>query len=158
MTFKSFGILFLSLVYSAMSQSTIVKLKYWYYYILRLSSVFLYLFHDFLCSPSPVHGDYSPWQRLHECSRSCGGGTEHFIRYCDNPRPAHGGKNCSRLGPAEKSQSCNTQKCPGKLLLCGWNIYKSLSIYITQREIYTVILQLIWIQFVFFQMFYHIIK
>lgn len=57
-------------------------------------------------------GGYSSWQRLHECSRLCGGGTEHFIRYCDNPRPAHVGKNCSRLGPAEKSQSCNTQKCP----------------------------------------------
>ena len=68
-------------------------------------------------SPPPVHGDYSQWYNWFWCSRSCGGGTQTLIRYCNNPRPANGGKCCLRLGPARKSQSCNTQKCPGKVFL-----------------------------------------
>ena len=35
-------------------------------------------------------------------------------RTCSNPLPAHGGKDCSVLGPDTSTRECNTQKCPGK--------------------------------------------
>ena len=44
---------------------------------------------------------------------SCGGGTHSRTRSCDNPKPAHGGKDCSKLGPASESKACNSHPCPG---------------------------------------------
>lgn len=63
-----------------------------------------------------VHGGYSNWYTRGACSRSCGGGTQLAYRFCDNPRPAHRGRDCKRLGPHYEYQTCNTQKCPGRLL------------------------------------------
>ena len=48
---------------------------------------------------------------------SCGGGTHSRSRSCDNPKPAHGGKDCSKLGPASESKACNNQPCPGMHVL-----------------------------------------
>ena len=70
----------------------------------------------FFSIPSLVDGGYSQWYKWFGCSRSCGGGAQTLIRFCDNPWPTHGGIDCRRLGPNVKSQSCNTYKCPGKVL------------------------------------------
>ena len=42
------------------------------------------------------------------------------VRACDKPVPAFGGKNCSELGPASETISCNEQKCPGNVLICNF--------------------------------------
>ena len=63
-----------------------------------------------------VHGGYSPWSNWGVCSKSCDGGTQIRSRTCTNPRPAHGGKDCKKLGPDTLTQSCSTHKCPGKFI------------------------------------------
>ena len=60
-----------------------------------------------------VNGGYSKWSDFGKCSVSCGGGVQSRSRSCDNPKPAHGGKDCSKLGPALESRSCNSHPCPG---------------------------------------------
>ncbi|KAL9951951.1 hypothetical protein ACROYT_G044709 [Oculina patagonica] len=59
----------------------------------------------------PIDGGYTDWSAS-ECSVTCGGGTQKLTRTCTNPPPSNGGRDCSRLGPAEKTQECNTQPCP----------------------------------------------
>ncbi|XP_078354736.1 uncharacterized protein LOC144639305 isoform X3 [Oculina patagonica] len=59
----------------------------------------------------PIDGGYTEWSES-ECSVTCGGGTQTLTRTCTNPPPSNGGKDCSELGPAEKTQECNTQECP----------------------------------------------
>ena len=34
-----------------------------------------------------------------------------LTRTCTNPPPYNGGKDCSELGPAEKTLACNEQEC-----------------------------------------------
>lgn len=43
------------------------------------------------------------------CSVTCGNGTEEYSRSCDNPAPAHGGKQCS--GPSVKVSPCSPSLC-----------------------------------------------
>ena len=62
-----------------------------------------------------VNGGWSEWGTYDSCSKTCGGGTQTRNRQCTNPPPAHGGRYCS--GASSDSRSCNTQPCPGKLLL-----------------------------------------
>ena len=38
-------------------------------------------------------------------------------RLCDKPKPQNGGKSCALLGAPTKSQTCNTDACPGNELL-----------------------------------------
>nr|XP_058959478.1 coadhesin-like [Pocillopora verrucosa] len=61
--------------------------------------------------PCPIDGKYTEWQES-ECTVTCGGGIKTFTRTCTNPPPSNGGKNCSELGPSEKTESCNIQECP----------------------------------------------
>lgn len=60
-----------------------------------------------------VNGGYSAWGPYGSCSKSCGGGQQTRTRNCTNPPPAHGGKDCSDLGPSTSSRECNDQGCPG---------------------------------------------
>ena len=60
-----------------------------------------------------IDGGYGPWTTS-ACSKTCGGGTQTKTRRCNSPTPAHGGKDCSRLGPASQQQACNANHCPGK--------------------------------------------
>ncbi|KAL9978387.1 hypothetical protein ACROYT_G015895 [Oculina patagonica] len=62
--------------------------------------------------PSPIDGKYTDWSPVSECSVTCGGGIQTLRRTCTNPPPSNGGRNCTRLGPAVKTISCNVQKCP----------------------------------------------
>ena len=68
------------------------------------------MFHYF----SIVHGGYSDWSDWSTCSLTCGGGSTMRTRSCTNPTPDHGGNDCSSLGSASETNSCNNQPCPGK--------------------------------------------
>ena len=57
-----------------------------------------------------IDGKYTEWKES-ECSATCGGGVITKTRTCTNPAPQHGGKDCSGLGPAEMTLSCNEQEC-----------------------------------------------
>ena len=63
-------------------------------------------------NPCPVHGGYSAWGNFSVCSKSCQNGTKFRTRTCDKPRPLHGGRNCSRLGPSLEVLACNEFPCP----------------------------------------------
>ncbi|XP_068730538.1 coadhesin-like isoform X2 [Montipora capricornis] len=64
--------------------------------------------------PCPIDGGYTNWTEYTQCTVSCGGGTHQRSRDCTNPKPAHGGKNCEKLGSAMEIQECNTEACPSK--------------------------------------------
>ena len=61
-----------------------------------------------------VNGGYSDFGAWSECSASCGEGTQTRSRTCTNPAPSNGGADCSGLGNADESQSCNLVECPGQ--------------------------------------------
>ncbi|XP_078360599.1 uncharacterized protein LOC144644910 [Oculina patagonica] len=61
---------------------------------------------------TPIDGKYTDWSPASECSATCGAGIQTLKRTCTNPPPSNGGRNCTRLGPAVKTISCNEQKCP----------------------------------------------
>ncbi|POI27930.1 hypothetical protein CIB84_008320 [Bambusicola thoracicus] len=56
-----------------------------------------------------VHGQWSSWSPFSSCSRSCGGGVQIRQRFCNNPRPAFGGKECQ--GASIQAEMCNAQAC-----------------------------------------------
>ena len=60
----------------------------------------------------PIHGGFSEWTEFSECTKSCGNGSQNRTRKCSNPKPQHGGKDCSSLGANAEIQQCNTQHCP----------------------------------------------
>lgn len=55
---------------------------------------------------------WSSWSPFGLCSVTCGGGKQKRTRICCNPVPADAVKSCP--GSNISSQSCNTNKCPGK--------------------------------------------
>ena len=57
-----------------------------------------------------IDGGYTEFSES-ECSVTCGGGTKNLTRTCTNPPPSNGGKDCSELGPAEKTVRCNEAIC-----------------------------------------------
>ena len=61
-----------------------------------------------------VHGGYGQWGDYTDCSATCNGGQRTRTRTCDNPAPAHRGKDCRKLGPDTEKRACNLQACPGK--------------------------------------------
>ena len=61
-----------------------------------------------------VDGGWSSWAFIGACSKSCGGGSRSRRRYCNNPKPAYFGKNCSHLGSDTDTVPCNIHPCPGK--------------------------------------------
>ena len=42
----------------------------------------------------PVHGGLTEWTEFSTCTKSCGMGLKNRTRYCTNPQPQHGGKDC----------------------------------------------------------------
>lgn len=67
-------------------------------------------------NPCPVNGGYGKWSKYTQCSLSCGGGKQKRERLCNTPLPAYGGKNCSSLGLAIETRTCNTNNCPGRYM------------------------------------------
>ena len=66
-----------------------------------------------LLSFTIVDGSWSAWGSYGQCSKTCGRGIKIRHRYCTNPAPARGGRNCT--GPRTDSAPCNERMCPGKL-------------------------------------------
>lgn len=62
--------------------------------------------------PCPIDGGYTAWTKFSECSKPCGNGTRFRFRNCTNPRPQHGGRNCSRYGDDIEILFCNVHYCP----------------------------------------------
>lgn len=61
----------------------------------------------------PVHGRFGPWTNWSECSNKCGKGIQTSERYCDNPSPAFGGRDCQ--GQRELRRNCqNYSGCPSR--------------------------------------------
>ncbi|XP_016091061.1 LOW QUALITY PROTEIN: SCO-spondin [Sinocyclocheilus grahami] len=61
--------------------------------------------------PCPRDGGLSPWGPWGPCSLSCGGlGQKTRSRSCNQPSPAHGGRDCD--GPLLDTAYCQTPDCP----------------------------------------------
>ena len=66
-----------------------------------------------------IHGGWSIWTIWSKCSASCGKGIQTRIRYCDNPAPMYGGRDCK--GYAEERITCYSDiKCG---IDGGWSIW-----------------------------------
>eukprot|EP00795_Rhopilema_esculentum_P015293 gene15293-6507_t len=76
----------------------------------------------------PVDGGYGPWEPIGTCSKSCGRGEKLIIRRCENPKPAHGGKDCSKLGETNQTVACNLKPCPVDGGYGPWSSYGSCSV------------------------------
>lgn len=60
-----------------------------------------------------VDGDFTPWTSWSSCPDTCGRtALRSRERYCTNPAPANGGKNCE--GPRFQLKLCKIKHCPGK--------------------------------------------
>ncbi|GFO05466.1 hemicentin-1 [Plakobranchus ocellatus] len=60
-----------------------------------------------LCS---MDGGFGPWSDWTECSLPCGGGVRSRLRFCNNPAPMYGGKQCTPNNYVEE-EMCNTAAC-----------------------------------------------
>ena len=75
--------------------------------------------------PCPIHGNYSTWSSFGPCSKSCDNGTQTRRRFCTQPSPRFGGRNCSSLGLDDETRLCETQPCPGNsrvFIVCSYLI------------------------------------
>ncbi|KXJ14578.1 Coadhesin [Exaiptasia diaphana] len=68
-----------------------------------------------------LDGGYSQWTPWSSCTKTCEEGTRNRTRSCTNPRPQHGGRDCSRLGTATQSSVCNTRICPENSGYSDWS-------------------------------------
>ena len=57
----------------------------------------------------PVDCQWSEWSKSGECTKSCGGGTQHFQRKI-LVQPRSGGQTCT--GNFIKQEKCNVLGCP----------------------------------------------
>lgn len=66
-----------------------------------------------------VDGDFTPWTSWSSCPDACGRtALRSRERYCTNPAPANGGRNCE--GPRFQLKLCKIKQCAGsfsKLLM-----------------------------------------
>lgn len=82
-----------------------------------------------------VDGGYSAWSAWSKCSKTCSTGYKVRARYCNNPRPANGGKDCSVLGPSRETLVCKPwPPCDGRVPSIGCHALSStlLQYYINQ--------------------------
>ncbi|KAL4226069.1 hypothetical protein ACF0H5_014057 [Mactra antiquata] len=80
-----------------------------------------------LCTTSqhcPIDGNYTLWSVWSSCPVTCGAGTIFRTRYCTNPSPQFGGKNCSGLGNDVDVSICNTL-CPVNGGWGEWHVWSS---------------------------------
>jgi len=65
-----------------------------------------------------VDGNWGAYTPYGECSSYCGGGVQEKFRYCNNPVPAFGGKDCT--GYAKMVRVCNMMPCKGWSNWTAW--------------------------------------
>ncbi|KAG8182020.1 hypothetical protein JTE90_013951 [Oedothorax gibbosus] len=58
----------------------------------------------------PVNGEWGSWSSWGPCSSSCNKGQKKRFRFCNDPPPAGGGRECS--GPSQEIEFCNAYRCP----------------------------------------------
>ena len=64
--------------------------------------------------PCPRDGGLTEWEPWSACDANCGKGNQTSQRFCLNPAPAFGGKNCR--GDLERRRVCDSGKpCPSKI-------------------------------------------
>ena len=64
--------------------------------------------------PCPRDGGMTDWEDWSACDANCGKGNQTSQRFCANPAPAFGGKNCD--GELERRRVCDSGKpCPSKI-------------------------------------------
>ncbi|XP_027060312.1 uncharacterized protein LOC113686839 isoform X1 [Pocillopora damicornis] len=59
--------------------------------------------------PAPIDGHWGRWSDWGSCSKTCNDGIRKRFRRCDNPSPAHGGKNCQ--GYERGQEMCILKRC-----------------------------------------------
>ncbi|XP_056016064.1 cartilage intermediate layer protein 1-like [Ostrea edulis] len=77
--------------------------------------------HGYVTEPiatNPIDGGWTLWDTWSDCSATCNGGTRTRQRYCVNPPPQNGGRNC--VGTVQESESCNPFTCPNCNRRCPW--------------------------------------
>ncbi|XP_061166391.1 neurogenic locus Notch protein-like [Saccostrea echinata] len=62
------------------------------------------------CEVQVVDGSWRSWGEWSSCSVTCGNGTQHRSRVCNDPAPNNGGLDC--LGSNTERQTCNNTTCP----------------------------------------------
>ena len=67
-----------------------------------------------------VDGKYGKWILNSTCNVTCGDGYRRWIRRCDSPSPAHGGRNCSLGESVEKWELCRMKSCVPLPKDSGW--------------------------------------
>ena len=86
-----------------------------------------------------VHGGYDDWSDWGTCSETCGEGQKTRSRSCTNPAPAYGGDDCTEIGDATESQTCNDGPCPGMcpMIRIEFLIYSRIIITFNHRYMYS---------------------
>ncbi|XP_061184990.1 SCO-spondin-like [Saccostrea echinata] len=76
------------------------------------------------CIPSKfcaVNGGWSSWSSYSACSVTCGYGKMTRRRYCNNPKPANGGKDC--VGSSGFTVVCKNVNCPVNGGFSAWSAW-----------------------------------
>ena len=72
--------------------------------------------------PCPIHGEWTAWSNWSHCSVTCARGSQMRFRTCSDPKPQHGGHNCS--GNSSDLKYCDLGPCP---IHGGWTTWSSWS-------------------------------
>uniref|UniRef100_A0AC35G3W0 Peptidase M12B domain-containing protein n=1 Tax=Panagrolaimus sp. PS1159 TaxID=55785 RepID=A0AC35G3W0_9BILA len=78
-----------------------------------------------VCYAQPVDGGWTEWTSWSDCSNPCENGQRSRTRYCLNPRPANGGKQC--IGSDFELKSCSDPTKCGKSINGGWAEWSAFS-------------------------------
>ncbi|XP_052254086.1 coadhesin-like [Dreissena polymorpha] len=77
----------------------------------------------------PINGGYTSWSSWGTCSVTCASGIWTRSRSCSNPAPQHKGADCTSLGAATETSSCNTGiMCPINGGYTSWSAWGMCSV------------------------------
>ena len=72
-----------------------------------------------------INGNWSPWQSIGQCTKTCGTGTIGRKRTCNNPPPSLNGRDCK--GSAYGTLPCFSKACPGRYNLSKLQFFSTMS-------------------------------
>ena len=88
------------------------------------------------CSVIAVNGAWTVWTPMPgpegECPPGCRVRTRKMVRYCTNPIPQNGGRNCT--GAENSTQTCLSEQCDG--MWCSLLILDSLCALLDLQKIH----------------------